>query len=74
MNTDKEKQIDQITQKDLELKVEKFLDHSQFYLDRLSLLKNQLKDIKRLKQADPYIEKLSKSVIIRSLSENKQPS
>ncbi len=49
-----------INGKDLEIQVEKLLDHSQFDLSRLPLLKNQLDDINRLEQPDLYIEKLSK--------------
>jgi hypothetical protein len=52
---------DQDYRNDLEFKVEKFLDHSQFYLNRLPLLKRQLNDIHRLNQPDLYIEKLSKA-------------
>jgi hypothetical protein len=59
MHSDDENEDNQ--RKDLEFQVEKFLDHSQFYLNRLPLLKRQLHDINRLNQADLYIEKLSKS-------------
>jgi len=51
---------DDINGKDLEIQVEKLLDHSQFDLSRLPLLKSQLDDINRLEQPDLYIEKLSK--------------
>jgi hypothetical protein len=52
---------DDINRKESEFKVESFLDDSQFYLNRLSLIKSQLHDIHRLNQPDLYIEKLSKS-------------
>jgi len=55
MNTD-----DDINGKDLEFQVEKLLDHSQFDLSRLPLLKSQLDDINSLEQPDLYSEKLSK--------------
>jgi hypothetical protein len=51
---------DEINRKDLESKLERFLNHSQFYLNRLLLIKSQLHDIKRLNQPNFYKEKLSK--------------
>jgi hypothetical protein len=60
MHSDDEIEDDNINRKDIEVKVEKFLDHSKFYLNRLSLLKSQLHNIDHLNQPDLYIEKLSK--------------
>ncbi|CAF4061572.1 unnamed protein product [Rotaria sp. Silwood2] len=71
MQSDDEKNIDDINRKDFEFKVEKILDHSQFYLNRLSLLKNQLHDINRLNQEDLYIQKLNEiDTIVHNLAEN----
>jgi hypothetical protein len=44
---------------DFQLKLEKFLDHSQFYLQRLTVIKKNLDEIDRFNQSDLYIEKLS---------------
>ncbi|CAF2856130.1 unnamed protein product [Rotaria sp. Silwood2] len=71
MKSDDEKNIDDINRKDFEFKVEKILDHSQFYLNRVSLLKNQLHDINRLNQEDLYIQKLNEiDTIVHNLAEN----
>ncbi|CAF1039640.1 unnamed protein product [Rotaria sp. Silwood1] len=71
MQCDDEKDIDHIYRKDFADKIEKFLDHSQFYLNRLSLFKNQLYDIKRLNQEELYIQKLNEiDTIVHNLSEN----
>ncbi|CAF2583918.1 unnamed protein product [Rotaria sp. Silwood2] len=71
MQSDDEKNIDDMNRKDFEFKVEKILDHSQFYLNRLSLLKNQLHDINRLNQEDLYIQKLNEiDTIVHNLAEN----
>ena len=59
MHADDENENDH--RKDPEFKLEKFFDHSQFYLNRLPLLKTQLNDLNRLNQEDLYIEKLSMS-------------
>ncbi|CAF2426488.1 unnamed protein product [Rotaria sp. Silwood2] len=71
MQSDDEKNIDDMNRKDFEFKVEKILDHSQFYLNRVSLLKNQLHDINRLNQEDLYIQKLNEiDTIVHNLAEN----
>ncbi|CAF0822159.1 unnamed protein product [Rotaria sordida] len=71
MKCDDEQDIDHINRNDFQSRVEKFLDHSQFYLNRLSLLKNQLYDINRLNQEDLYIQKLNEiDTNIHNLAEN----
>lgn len=51
---------DKNNRKDLESQLEKFLDHSKFYLNRLPLLKSQLCEINHVNQPNLYVEKLSK--------------
>ncbi|CAF0885204.1 unnamed protein product [Rotaria sordida] len=71
MKCDDEQDIDHINRNDFQSRVEKFLDHSQFYLNRLSLLKNQLYDINRLNQEDLYIQKLNEiDTNVHNLAEN----
>jgi len=60
MYADDDKEDENTNRKDLQLKLERFLDHSEFYFHHLPLLKTQLNDIDRLNQPDLYIEKLSK--------------
>jgi hypothetical protein len=51
---------DENNENDLQLKLEKFLDHSQLYFERLPVIKRELDGIDRFNQPDLYIEKLSK--------------
>jgi hypothetical protein len=60
MHSDDEQENDNINRKDIELKLERFREQSQIYLNRLPLLKRQLDEINRLHQFDLYVQKLSK--------------
>jgi hypothetical protein len=60
MHSDNEKDNENINRKDIELKVERFREQSQIYLNRLPLIKRQLDEINRLQQFDLYVQKLSK--------------
>ena len=50
---------DQSNRKDVALKVERFRQQSQVYLNRLPILKRQLNETNRLQQFDLYVQKLS---------------
>lgn len=60
MHSDNEQEDDDIHRKDIEMKVERFREQSQIYLNRLPLLKRELDKINRLQQFDLYVQKLSK--------------
>jgi len=60
MHSDNEQEDDDINHKYIELKVDRFREQSQVYLNRLPLLKRQLNEINRLQQFDLYVQKLSK--------------
>jgi hypothetical protein len=60
MHSDNEQEEDDSNRKAIELKVERFLEQSQIYLNRLPLLKQQLEEINREQQFDLYVQKLSK--------------
>ncbi|CAF0748397.1 unnamed protein product [Adineta steineri] len=71
MYSDDEIDNDETNRKDSEFKLERFLNRSQFYFDRLPILKTQLNDINRFNQPDLYIEKLNEiDTIIHDLAEN----
>jgi hypothetical protein len=61
MHSDNEQEEGVINRKDIELKVERFREQSQLYLNRLPVLKQQLNEINRSHQFDLYVQKLSKS-------------
>ena len=62
MNSDNDQDdTDQSSRKDVALKVERFRQQSQVYLNRLPILKRQLNETNRLQQFDLYVQKLSES-------------
>ena len=50
---------DRSSRKDVALKVERFRQQSEVYLNRLPILKRQLNETNRLQQFDLYVQKLS---------------
>lgn len=50
---------DRSSRKDVALKVERFRQQSEVYLNRLPILKRQLNETDRLQQFDLYVQKLS---------------
>jgi len=71
MHSDNEQDDDHINRKDIELKVERFREQSQIYLNRLPLLKRQLDEINRLHQFDLYVQKLNEiGKIVQNLVQN----
>jgi hypothetical protein len=59
MHSDNEQEDDGINRRDIDFKIERFLEQSQLYLNRLPILKRQLNEISRLHQFDLYVQKLS---------------
>ena len=57
MNTNE----DSVNGKDVRSELEKFLHHSQWYLNQTQIIKEELNDINRQDHADVYIRTLSKS-------------
>ncbi|CAF4748213.1 unnamed protein product, partial [Rotaria sp. Silwood1] len=58
MHSDSEQEDSDINRKDIKIKVERFCEQSQIYLNRLPLLKQQLDEIDRSYQFDSYVQKL----------------
>ena len=59
MHSDNEQENSDLNRKDIELKLERFREQSQIYLNRLPSLKRQLDGINRFEQFDLYVQKLS---------------
>jgi hypothetical protein len=59
MNIDVEHDKNDSHQRDVALRIARFLDQSQIYLNRLPALKLQLNDINQLQQFDTYVQTLS---------------
>lgn len=58
-DNEQEEEDNDVSRKDVEVKVERFREQSQIYLKRLPVLKQQLEEINRLHQFDSYVQKLS---------------
>lgn len=57
--------------REIDFKVERFREQSQFYLKRLPMLKRQLTEINRLNQFDLYVQKLNEiGKIVQDLVQN----
>ncbi|CAF3797232.1 unnamed protein product, partial [Rotaria magnacalcarata] len=58
MPSDNEQETGDINRKEIKIKVERFCEQAQIYLNRLPVLKRQLNEINRLNQFDLYVQKL----------------
>ncbi|CAF0784988.1 unnamed protein product [Adineta steineri] len=71
MHSDNEHENDNINRRDIDFKIERFLEQSQSYLKRLPPLKRQLNEINRLYQFDLYVQKLNEiGKIVQTLAQN----
>ncbi|CAF0730553.1 unnamed protein product [Rotaria sp. Silwood1] len=71
MHSDSEQEDGDINRKDIKIKVERFCEQSQIYLNRLPLLKQQLDEIDRSYQFDSYVQKLNEiGKIVQNLIQN----
>ncbi|CAF4371815.1 unnamed protein product, partial [Rotaria sp. Silwood2] len=59
MHSDNEQEDGNVNRKDIKVKVERFCEQSQIYLNRLPLLKQQLEETNRSNQFDLYVQKLN---------------
>ncbi|CAF1155465.1 unnamed protein product [Rotaria sordida] len=71
MHSDNEQEDSDLNRKDIKIKVERFCEQSQIYLNRLLLLKQQLDETNRLHQFDSYVQKLNEmGKIVQNLLQN----
>lgn len=61
MYSDDEAEDNENNRRDSVFELERFLDRSHFYLERLPVLKLELNEVDRINQSELYIEKLSES-------------
>ncbi|CAF3297503.1 unnamed protein product [Rotaria socialis] len=71
MPSDNEQETGDINRKEIKIKVERFCEQAQIYLNRLPVLKRQLDEINRLNQFDLYVQKLNEiGKIVQNLLQN----
>ncbi|CAF1569269.1 unnamed protein product [Rotaria magnacalcarata] len=71
MPSDNEQETGDINRKEIKIKVERFCEQAQIYLNRLPVLKRQLNEINRLNQFDLYVQKLNEiGKIVQNLLQN----